>query len=85
MKPNLTKFPKTDCNYSSVSLTGNCANRIADARSFRHISDDYFQNEASHEFSGEAAFFTVIVTTAAVALLSSVSALHDLVRAIGAA
>ena len=85
MKPNLTKFPKTDCNYTSVALNGSCAKRIADARSFRHISDDYFKKEASHDFGGEAALFTVIVTTAAAALLSNMSALNDLVRAFGAA
>ena len=84
MKPNLTKFPKTDCNYTAISLNGHCAQSIADVRSFRQIGDDYFKNEASHEFGGEAACFTVIVTTVAVALMSNVSALHDFVRAIGA-
>ena len=85
MKPNLTKFPKTDCNYTTVALTGSCAKRIADAHAFRHISDDYFKVEAPHNFAGEGAFFAVIIMTVAAALLSNASALHDFVRAIGAA
>jgi hypothetical protein len=85
MKTNLTKFPKTDYNYTAVVLTGSCANRVANARSFRHISDDYFKNEAPHSFAGEGAFFAVIAMTVAAALLSNASALHDFVRAIGAA
>ena len=83
MKPNLTKFPKTDCNYRAVTLTGSCAKRV-NAPSFWKIGDDYFKTEASHDFAGESAVFAVIVMTVAVALLSSASALHDFVRAIGA-
>jgi glycerol dehydrogenase-like iron-containing ADH family enzyme len=85
MKPNLTTFPKTDCNYTAITLTGNCAKRVAAAHSFRHIGDDYFKSEAPHCFAGEGAFFAVIVMSVAAALLSNVSALHDFVRAIGAA
>jgi hypothetical protein len=85
MKPNLTKFPKTDCNYTALALTGSCAKRIAHEHSFWKISDDYFKNEAPQSFAGESAFFAVIVMTAAAALLSNASALHDFVRAIGAA
>ena len=85
MKSNLTKFPKTDCNYVAVALNGSCAKRITTARSFRHMSDDYFKNEAPHSFAGEGAFFAVIVMTVAAALLSNASALHHFVRAIGAA
>ncbi len=86
MKPNLTKFPKTDCNYTAVALTGNgcCAKRIANAHEFRKISESYFKHEAPHDFAGEGAFFAVIVMTVAVALLSNASALHHFVRAIGA-
>jgi hypothetical protein len=84
MKPNLTKFPKTDCNYTTVNFTGSCAKRIADAHAFRHLGDEYFESEARHCFAGEGAFFAVIAMTVAVALLSNMSALHDFVRAIGA-
>jgi hypothetical protein len=87
MKPNPTKFPKTDCNYTAVALSGVngcCAKRVVNAHSFRHISDDYFKYEAPHSFAGEGAFFAVIVMTVAVALLSNASALHHFVRVIGA-
>ena len=84
MKPNLTKFPNTDCNYTAVALTGSCASRVA-KKSFWKISDDYFQNEEPQEFAGEGAVFVVIVMTVAAALLSNASALHDLVRTLGAA
>lgn len=84
MKPNLTKFPKTDCNYTAVALNGSCARRIANAHAFRKISENYFAHEAPHSFAGESAFFAVLVMTVAVALLSNASALHHFVRAIGA-
>ena len=86
MKPNLTNFPKTDCNYTAIALTGNgcCAKRIANAHAFRKLSEDYFEQEAPGEFAGEGAFFAVIVMTVAVALLSNASALHHFVRVIGA-
>jgi hypothetical protein len=88
MKSNLTKFPKTDYNYSALMLAGLggcCATRIANAHSFRKISDEYFKHEAPYSFAGEGAFFAVIVFTVTLALLSNVSALHHFVRAIGAA
>jgi hypothetical protein len=86
MKPNPTKFPKTDYDYTAVALTGNgCfTKRIASARAFRKLSENYFEEEAPTEFAGEGAFFAVMVMTVAVALLSNVSALHHFVRAIGA-
>jgi hypothetical protein len=28
MKPNLTKFPKTDCNYTTVALTGSLQQKL---------------------------------------------------------
>jgi hypothetical protein len=88
MKPNLTKSPKTDYNYTALTLSGlnGCsAKRIANAHSFRQISDDYFKDEARHSFAEEGAFFAVIVFTVAMALLMNVSALAHFVRVIGAA
>jgi hypothetical protein len=87
MKPNQTKFPKIDYNYSALTLAGLngcCAKRIANAHAFRKISDEYFKHEAPHSFAGEGAFFAVMVLTVAFALMSNASALHDFVRAIGA-
>jgi hypothetical protein len=76
-------FPKTDYRFQSASVAN--GGRCFGARrpSFRSISQDYFKNEAPHSFASEAALFTVIVMTAAVPILNSVSALLDLVRSFG--
>jgi hypothetical protein len=77
-------FPKTDYSLQAASLThggGRCFG--ARRPSFRSISQDYFKNEAPHSFAGEAALFSVIVMTAAVPILNSVSALLHLVRSFG--
>ena len=76
-------FPKTDYSFHAASVNG--GGRCFGSRrpSFRSISQDYFKNEAPHSFASEAAFFTVIVLTAAVPIISSVNALFHLVRSFG--
>ena len=77
-------FPKTDYSLQAASLNhggGRCFG--ARRPSFRSISQDYFKNEAPHSFAGEAALFSVIVMTAALPILNSVSALVHLVRSFG--
>ena len=77
-------LPVTDCNYQVVMLDGSrggCAKAIRP--SFRSISSDYFNIEARHNFAGEAAFFAMIVITAALPMLNTVHAMADFVRAIG--
>lgn len=76
-------FPQTDYGYhASISSMGG---RCFDSRrpSFRSISQDYFRNEARHNYAGEAALFCVIVLTAALPLLESAQALMQLVRSVG--
>jgi hypothetical protein len=77
-------FPKTDCNYHTASIS-NISGRCFGARrpSFRSISQDYFKNEARHNYAGEAALFGLIVLTAALPLLNSAQALLQLVRSVG--
>jgi hypothetical protein len=86
MKPKIeTRFPITDHNYQSVSLGGGSGSRARLAGpSFRNISREYFDNEARHNFVGEALFFAAIVLTAALPLMNSAYALAHFVRAIGA-
>ena len=48
------------------------------------MSHDYFKNEARSMFATEAAFFSVIVITAAVPLINTAMALVHLVRSIAA-
>lgn len=76
--------PQIDFGYQAASM-GNMGGRCFDPRrpSFRSISQDYFKNEARPNFAGEAALFSVILMTAAVPILNSVSAVLHLVRSFG--
>jgi hypothetical protein len=79
-----SRVPQTDCSFQAASATNGGGRCFGSRRpSFRSISQDYFKNEAPHNFAGEAALFTVIVMTAAIPILNSVSALFHLVRAFG--
>jgi hypothetical protein len=75
------KLPKTDYAYraSVASMGGRCFG--TPQPSFRSISKDYFKYEARQSFAAEAALFSVIVMTAAVSLISSVTGMVELVRA----
>ena len=77
-------LPKTDYSFQAASVANGGGRCFGSRRpSFRSISQDYFKNEVRHSFAGEAAFFSVIVVTAAVPIISSVNALFHLVRAFG--
>ena len=78
-------FPNTDYNYHCAELTdfdNRCGGK--GSLSFRAISDEYFKSEARQDFVSEAVFFSLIILTAAVPIISSVNALADFVRVIGA-
>ena len=77
------RMPTTDCHYQAGSMPsrGRGFRRRA---SIRAVSNDYFKNEARSLFVTEAAFFSVIVMTAAVPLLYTVMALVHLVRSFAA-
>jgi hypothetical protein len=78
-----TQFPVTDYAFQSLVLDGfrgHCAPTCA--RSFRSISDNYFNNEARHSFAGEAAFFVAIIVTAAWPIVQNMHAVINFVRAI---
>ncbi|HEX8897560.1 MAG TPA: hypothetical protein VF751_02585 [Chthoniobacterales bacterium] len=82
---NRRRMPKTDCNYHVASMPnrggrGNGSRRA----SIRAISNEYFKNEARSTFATEAAFFSVIVMTAAVPLIYTAMALVHLVRSVAA-
>jgi hypothetical protein len=75
--------PITHCNYHSATLESASANGArASARSFWHITGDYFKNEARPDFLGEAALFVVIIITALLPLMNNTHALVEFVRAI---
>jgi hypothetical protein len=75
--------PITDYNYRSAALESSSANGVrASARSFWHITGDYFKNEARPDFLGEAALFVVIIITALLPLMNNTHRLVEFVRAI---
>ena len=57
---------------------------IAIKTDYAAISREYFKNEARSTFVTEAAFFSVIVMTAAVPLIYTAMALVHLVRSVAA-
>ena len=89
MKPTsltaLKRFPLTDYNYHSVTISGyrgRCAKSAPP--SFRNISRQYFQNEARRDFVCEAVVFAMLIITATVAVASGAQAAVQLCRAFGA-
>jgi hypothetical protein len=77
------RLPKIDCNYQVASMPGR-GGRDWRRASIRAISNDYFKNEARSTFATEAAFFSVIVMTAAVPLIYTAMALVHLARSVAA-
>ncbi len=75
--------PKIDCNFQVASMPNRGGQRSPCA-SIRAVSNDYFKNEARSTFAAEAAFFSVIVMTAAVPLIYTAMALIHLVRSFAA-
>ena len=77
-----SKFPLIDCNYRPMTLDGYRGRCVRPGTShFCDISDQYFQNEARHDFIVEAICFAVVIITAAVALVSAANAVIELSRA----
>jgi hypothetical protein len=82
---NGLRMPKIDQSYQVASMPSRGGRghgrRCA---SIRAVSHEYFKNEARSIFATEAAFFSVIVITAAVPLIYTATALVDLVRSLAA-
>ncbi len=78
-------MPKTDCSYQVASMPSRGGRSYGSRHaSIRAVSHDYFKNEARSMFVTEAAFFSVIVITAAVPLINTAMALVHFVRSIAA-
>jgi hypothetical protein len=92
MKPTLLlnkrhqlRMPKIDSNYHVGSMPSRGGHSYGSRHaSIRAVSHDYFKNEARSMFATEAAFFGVIVITAAVPLINTAMALVHLVRSVAA-
>ena len=82
---NGLRMPKTDFGYQVGSMANRGGRGHGRHRaSIRAISREYFKNEARSIFATEAAFFSVIVVTAAVPLIYSAMAMVHLVRSFAA-
>ena len=78
-------MPRTDCNYQVASMPSRGGRDYGSRHaSIRAVSHEYFKNEARSMFATEAAFFSVIVITAAVPLINTAMALVHLVRSVAA-
>ena len=79
------RMPKTDQSYQVASMPSRGGRHLASRHvSIRAISHDYFKNEARSMFATEAAFFSVIVMTAAVPLIYTAIEMVHLVRSFAA-
>jgi hypothetical protein len=79
------RTPKIDCAYQIGSMPSRGGRGHGrDRASIRAISREYFKSEARSTFATEAAFFSVIVMTAAVPLIYTAMALVHLVRSVAA-
>jgi len=82
---NGRQMPKTDYGYQIGSMPSRGGRNHGSRRaSIRAVSREYFKNEARSTFATEAAFFSVIVMTAAVPLINTVTAMAHLVRSFAA-
>lgn len=77
-------MPKIDLGFQVGSMPSRGRGYGARRASIRAISREYFKNEARSIFTTEAAFFSVIVMTAAVPLIHTVTAMAHLVRSFAA-
>jgi len=78
------RTPKIECGYQVASMPSRGGHGFSRRASIRSISNEYFKNEARSTFATEAAFFSVIVMTAAVPLITTALALVHLVRSVAA-
>ena len=76
--------PKIECSYQVPSMPSRGGHGFSRRASIRAISNEYFKNEARSTFVTEAAFFSVIVLTAAVPLIYTATAVIHLVRSVAA-
>jgi len=81
---NARKFPLVDYHYQTSTLgnfTGRCA-KTSTSKSLRDISRDYFDSEANHDFLSDSAVFGTLIVTAAVPIVTGLSAVVELCRAL---
>jgi hypothetical protein len=81
-QPNVRRFPLVDYHYQAPMLSGSSAPCVKTSKSLRDISRDYFDAEADHEFLSEAAVFTTLIAITMVPIVTGLSAVLQLLRAL---
>ena len=76
------KFPLVDYGYHAPMLNPSSAPCVKRSSSLRDISRDYFDAEANHEFTSEAAVFGTLIVMAIVPILAGMSAVVQLLRSL---
>ena len=76
------KFPLVDYCYHAPMLNRSSAPCVKKSNSLRDISRDYFDAEANREFTTEAAVFGTLIVMAIVPIMSGMSAVVQLLRAL---
>ena len=82
IQPGAQKFPLVDYCYHAPMLNASSAPCIKTSKSLRDISRDYFDAEANREFTTEAAVFGTLILMAIVPIMTGVSAVVQLLRAL---
>lgn len=75
--------PKTDYSFRPSMSDFGGRSRGDGQPSFRRISGAYFDTEARSHFASEAAFFALIVLTAALPVAKAISGLFQFVQSVG--
>jgi len=81
-RPNAQKFPRVDYCYHAPMLDPASAPCLKRSKSLRNISRDYFDAEANREFTSEAAVFGTLIVMAIVPIVTGMSAVIQLLRAL---
>ena len=81
-QPNGRRFPLVDYHYHATMLNGSSAQCVKTSKSLCDISRDYFDAEANHEFIVEAAVFATLIVMAIVPIVTGISAVLQLFRAL---
>jgi len=82
IRPSAQKFPLVDYCYHAPMLNASSAPGIKTSRSLRDISRDYFDAEATREFTTEAAVFGALIVMAIVPIMAGMSAVFQLLRSL---
>ena len=81
-RPTAQKFPLVDYCYHVPMLNPSSAPRVKKTSSLRDITRDYFDGEANREFTTEAVVFGTLIVIAIVPIMTGMSAVVQLLRAL---